>query len=279
MPGGSPPHRPGTLPSNPLFRGTAPRPSASPAPSHLHSLLPKDALKFGTFRGHPSDKSSAADFLFRAETVLEFFPDVPGPSKIKLLLASFPSDSPAGAWYVSEYRKFHTFDAFKAAFLSRFGVSRSERLLLRQQFERFRQRDSDSVTTYYTAFLNLVTQIKLNGHEYDELDLIAKFVGGLKARLHSDVISEQLRADREFSLAEIAKIAENCERSARSTSNRNTNSNAHDTPSAKPQLNAFQQKQWCVFHKTSSHSTDNCQKVKALKKAGKWRGSTKSQDN
>ena len=252
----------------------------SPTPNVPTSLIPKDALKFGTFRGHPSDKASAGDFLFRAETVLGFFPDVPDRSKIKLLLASFPSDSPAGAWFIAEFNKFTTFYAFKQAFLARFGVSRTERLLLRQQLERFQQRDSDSVSAYYTAFLNLVTQIKLSGHEYAEADLIAKFVGGLKKNVGAEVISEQLRANRDFSLAELAKIAENCEAAARiirrNASHANGSASGTNNAAVKPHVNAIQSKQWCIYHKTSSHSTENCAKVKALIKAGVWKDGSRN---
>lgn len=111
---------------------------------------------------------------------------------------------------------FTTFADFESAFASRFGASDIDLSYSRRQFRRFPQRDSDSVSKFHSALLDLVARISLSGKLPSDDDVIEQFVNGLKPDLSDLVFHEQIRAGRTYSLDELVKIAEDIERSERS---------------------------------------------------------------
>ena len=124
------------------------------------------------------------------------------------------------------------------------------------------------MSKFHSALLDLVARISLSGKPPSDDDVIEQFVNGLKPDLSDLVFHEQIRACRTYSLDELIKIAEDIERSERSTRKPNNTRGA-------PHLNAVQHSgKWCVYHKANTHNTDDCKRVKELKAAGKWKGKT-----
>lgn len=243
--------------------------SASHGTMSLAQLLPKGSYALPTFSGKPSDRNHAAAFLDRLQKNLALQPNLTDAHKLVAIHNCFPIESPAGAWYLSSSRNFATFGDFESAFVSRFGASDIDISYNRRQFRRFRQRDSDSVSKYHNALLDLVARISLLGNPPSEEDISEQFVNGLKPDLSDLVFHEQIRAGRKYSLDELVRIAEDIERTERAKRKSNVRS--------APQFNAVQHTgKWCVYHKATSHNTDDCKRVKELKAAGKWKGASRN---
>lgn len=258
-------------PSAPTTVGSGGTAAASASPSvatvNLGALLPKGAYALPEFSGAPAERSHAAAFLAR---VKRNFALQPGLTEDHMLLAvqnCFPLNSTAGSWFITKSASFSTFAEFEAAFSSRFGASEVDQSYNRRQFRRFKQRNSDTVTKFHTALLDLYSRIALSGNPPSEDELLEQFVDGLQPTLSDAVFKEQLRAGRKYSLDELVKLAEDIERAEGSKPR------APVSTGPRPNLNAIHSDKWCAYHKSKSHNTDDCQKVKALKAAGKWKAS------
>lgn len=241
---------------------------ASSAHVSLNHLLPKGATSLPAFTGRPDTRAYAAPFLDRVKRVLALQPELTEQHKLVAIQNCFPLDSPAGSWYLLRLPDFATFNDFELAFVSRFGASDIDTSYLRRQFRRFRQNDNDNVTKYHAALLDLASRISLNGTRLAESEITDQFMIGLKPALSDLVFHEQIRAGRDYSLDELVKIAEDIERTeqrkARAARNAPT-VNAVNAPAAKTG-------KYCAYHKTTSHSTDECSVVQRLKRENKWRG-------
>lgn len=237
----------------------------------LNQLLPKGTISLPEFTGTPETRVHASHFLARVERVFTLERSLPEYAKLVAVQSCFPLSSPASTWYQLKFHEFSTLDDFVEAFKKRFGASDIDTSYLRRQFRRFRQHDGDTVNKYYTALLQLSSQIALNGAGLSDNDIVDQFVHGLKPALSDLVFHEQIRAGRTYTLDEIVKIAEDIERSER-LKNRKIPAGASGKNVA-PQANALQKTgKYCAYHKSTSHNTDDCKRVIQLKKEGKWRG-------
>lgn len=189
-------NQPGSPPAAGASVGNLGNSGATSATFNFNSLLPRGAYQLPEFKGSTEDKPHAASFLSRIKATFALQPSLTDQHKLLAIQNSFPLGTPAASWFLSRSTTLQTFDQFERAFTDRFGASDVDIAYLRRTFMSFKQRESDSVSKYFAALLDVSTRLSLNGSVVSDDELIERFVHGLKPALSNQVFHERIRAGR-----------------------------------------------------------------------------------
>jgi hypothetical protein len=221
------------------------------------------------FKGTPGEKAFTSDFLDRLAGFLEYYStDLDTePRKLSAITTCFPSGSTAAVWYASKKSTFQTVNQFITAFTERFSYGPADASSLLERLNRLRQRDSESVSSFYTQFQKTVDQLAALNVTFGASDIATRFTTALRPALSAEVVRARNTSQSALSLDTCVRIAEANEKAFAPRVDRPVRPSMHGMEASKP---------YCAYHKTNAHSTESCTKVKALKAAGKWRASRKN---
>jgi hypothetical protein len=245
-------------------------------------LLPKDPLKLMKFRGD-NDLSNVDDFLFCIEMYINAYPALacalneasvrPEPlrSALATIMGCFPAGSVALTWFRNNYRAgcFTSFETFSALFTAQFQHATSDLVTLQTRWEHASQRRGQNVHEYYRYLLTLQSQIAgMNfGVKPTETAFLNKFCASLRSDLQRYL--QEKRVDHpDYTLSQLITSASVRERAVRN-SNPAPSINFMDG-TQKPGRNDQNDKKWCYFCKSNTHSADECRRIAARKARGEW---------
>ena len=251
-----------------------PQQGSGPAPiQQLQQFLPKGATALPRFAGNPDDRTNAAAFVYTARSVFQLTPGLPELYKITAVQQCFPLGSPANSWFLVNFAEFASFDDFSTRFVARFGVTDTDARYMRREFQTARQATKESVSKWHARLVDLTTRLHMATRTpVPQEQVIERFEIGLKPPLDELVFRERVRSRREYTLDELVKLAEDFESDTREASrvSRQIGLNATSVDLAVAAHSGRDTGLWCAYHKTNTHSTDNCKKVAALKAQGLW---------
>jgi Retrotransposon gag protein len=157
--------------------------------------LPKDAFRLPVIKCELSGPdrcrpAHVATFLSRLDQYLSVYHAVLHSESLRLdtITGCFPDKSRAARWYNNKRSSFQTAAEFRTAFLEHFGGTAADERTCRSRLLSFRQRSSDTVTEYYAAFCDLISDIHAlaeflhsgdPSYYIDESLQVSKFVQGL----------------------------------------------------------------------------------------------------
>ena len=242
-----------------------PAPAAGPSPKSIRlGDLPK-------FSGHSVDGSEAQSHIESLETIFDIS-HTPDGEKVKYVSLSLTSNSPAEQWFKKNKREGHfrtgtdaedtlRYDLFRTAFLSRYTTPTSRRYALEDLWDKFTQKGT--VADHQVKFSKLLYQLQQLGIDYQPDIVASKYLRSLKPELFQAVCNKN-RSLPEFEVIHAQAV----EAEYHFKSNRG--------PAFQglfPQGGAGAGKKfWCELHKENrSHDTKDCNKIKELKKQGKWK--------
>jgi hypothetical protein len=259
-------------------------PLQNPVAPAVHSLLPprnssipkiNDLPKF---KGFGIDGSDATSFLLTLEDLFDLH-QVASAHRVILVGQAFPHSTPALAWYQSA-RAAATFnkngtlnwDTFKDIFIQKFQTPQSRRLALLDSYDRFLQRGT--VTDHRLRFDRLCMQLEHVGVTQAESFTASKYLRSLRPDLRNRV---------ELKYSELPDTLEAVHAAALDAEYAITNRNSKP-PSAPPPIKlqaidplransrAANTRKFCVYHKSNTHNSAECSKIKDLHKQGRWKG-------
>lgn len=265
--------------------GAIPRADAPAAPVAAvvtANNLPREALKLDKFEGRPSDRRFAAAWLGRNDRihVLLGYTDADFNKKLALASGSLPSTSAAGQWFDSQQNtpatELRDWATFKQRFLRRFGPTPADLLRFEQEFQRLTQ-GSDTVSDFVQKIDKERDFLAAHQRVFDDTTIRNILIAGLRRTISahvSSVITLQPTADYE-ACVEVANShpeantrgnggggarprLQGMNAPNRRTSRRNNNRNRDSS-------------KYCAYHRCEGHTTDECNAVRKLKAAGKWR--------
>ena len=239
--------------------------------------LPKDHLKLTKFRGD-SDLANCSDFLFSLELYIDATPSLAGvvsepvsARAMSTLLATisgcFPPGSVAAVWFRNSYRQgvFTSFAAFSDLFLEQFQQSTSDLVALQNRWEDASQRRTQTANEYYRFLLQLQSQIGSIAVEAAPTTtaLTNKFCASVRLELKRYLQEKRIDCP-DYSLAQLVSAAHARERTLK--------------PIPSPAINVTQVPEgsgdknriWCFYCRSSTHSADDCRRIKAKKAKGEW---------
>jgi hypothetical protein len=237
------------------------QPAGAPSPS---KSLPSNAFKLPSFVGAVSGTdrvtpSAVKSVLARIDAFFKVYGNVFTDDSLKLgaLLSCFPTDSRAARWF--EAQNFTTYAEFVNEFEIFFGPTDADKKRTRDRWFSFRQRDTDSVRTYYDQFLKLASDLEAIGDGESDASLAAKFVNGLKRQIKTEVHRIFVR-NPSFKLEQLlaeAEVEESCRKFV------------------KPTFNSFENRgkvkvRRCWYCKSLQHNPNDCPKIAQRKAAGTW---------
>lgn len=237
--------------------------------------LPKDAFRLPEFSGERSGNdrirpSHVRTFLRKLDKYLRVYTSVLNTVDLQLDVIGncFPTQSAAARWYNSHRSSFSTLEVFVERFKERFGGTSSDDRTCRNQLLSFRQRESDSVTQYYSSFCELIDDINAlafflhsdqTTYKVDECMQVNKFVHGLCSSVRDNVERVHVR-NPDMSLEELFQEAKLEEKLAKRKPRQNTT----------PHIRGVDTKPKCYFCK-EPHLARDCPKIAAKKAAGTWK--------
>jgi hypothetical protein len=180
---------------------------------HTHQST-RERFPLGTFDGKADDAMRVNPFLARFHAYVELHDITSEREKLILVLKALPATSPAGIWYHHNRAAFSTFADFEDSFRDRFALSHANKQTLLDRFERFRQRDQDDVTRFYTALLSLAEQLALVNEEILPRQLRNKFISGLKPDIKT-CVTNTLVTTPAITMNQLVQLAVGFEQNAR----------------------------------------------------------------
>lgn len=241
--------------------------SAQPPPSvqvngPVDSPARKEHFKLPVFHGNPGDSRTVDTFLVKVGAYFNTLSIVSDSVQVSALFACFPHNSPAGVWFAHQYPSFTTYAQFEAAFRTQFQLTGADKNSLLAKLDRFRQRDSDSVASYYAGLTVLFTNLSAINEPVPAGIQTHKFVNGLVPALREKV-SPHLVTNASLTLIDAFTLATQYESLRPPTKLR--------VLSARERQVAIRQKNFCHFCKKTGHVWDSCPRIQKLKAEGKWR--------
>lgn len=278
----------------PVVQPAAVPPQAVPPPAGnvapVIQYLPNNTIKLPLFTGtipDPKDPTnskkkikcspaSVVSALARMDAFFEAYQHSYPTDTLKLiaLLGCFPTFSAAAYWYEGDSGKeaFGSYTDFKVSFLAHFGASKADVLKYDHDFLHFKMHPSDSVSSYYTSYLQLLAEMKAVGKPVQSQWQITKFVDGLVPRLYIEV-NRIFRRYPEFTLEDLMNEAEMEEKTFKPPT-------IPKPTGITPQLKGFQgkgkynnkpkQRFACFWCKTNEHTHTSCPKIAAKRADGTW---------
>lgn len=250
---------------------------ANSAPPTVHEKPFNLGLKMPIFKGEP-DRSgrfsplAVQDFVDRVHA---YFSSSAGQfateqQKLQSLLNAFPVGSPAATWWASVKRNVHTLADFLVLFKKQHGFDARDSHYVTEKFNSFRQRDNDTVVSYYTNFTSLVIEMTL----VLTSDLVptpaaqrARFLSGLKPAVKSLVMRTVMRHP-EMTLNDVYFEAVMEERQLPKPMG------PRFPPKVHPKINMMDKKgkrtNSCGYCSKNDHSWDDCPKIAQKKREGTW---------
>jgi hypothetical protein len=271
-----------TVSAPPVIPVTNPLPN--PVAPAVHSLLPprnssipkiNDLPKF---KGFGIDGSDATSFLLTLEDLFDLH-QVASAHRVILVGQAFPHSTPALAWYQSA-RAAATFkkngilnwETFKDIYIQKFQTPQSRRLALLDSYDRFLQRGT--VTDHRLRFDRLCMQLEHVGVTLADSFTASKYLRSLRPDLRNRV---------ELKYSELPDTLELVHAAALDAEYAITNRNSKPSsapPAIKLQVidppranfRAANSRKFCLYHRTNTHNSSECSKIKDLHKQGKWKG-------
>jgi hypothetical protein len=182
----------------------------------------------------------------------------------------FPPKSRAARWFTTHRSKLSTPRLFREAFIEYFGGTASDERDCRNRLLNFRQRDSNSVTEYYSALCELVDDIHAlvdflhagdPAQQIGDSLLISKFVNGLSSSVYDGVERVHIR-NPDFTLEDLYREALLEEKLSK------CKHNGRPTP---PALHAIDETPKRCFFCKGNHQPKDCPKIAAKKAKGIWK--------
>jgi hypothetical protein len=189
--------------------------------------------------------------------------------KLDVIAGCFPAGSPADRWYLCHKKLFKTTTEFRDAFVSKFGGTASTERTCRNKLLSFKQRESDSVASYYASFTELVDDIHAlaeflhsgdKSFYIDEPQQVIHFVHGLQQPIRVEVERIHIR-NPDLTLVELLEEAELEKKHAKLK---------RKPKPGPPALNGMHYKGKQCFFCKGLHDAKDCPKIAARKAAGTW---------
>jgi hypothetical protein len=265
----------------PAFQQPAPVPAPVPvsAPTQIIQQLPTNAVKVPTFYGTVPDPVDAkakvrcspaavTSCLTRLDVFFDTYSRLYPTDDMKLnaIVGCFPPNSTAQQWYDSDggRRSMTTYVEFKRKFESRFGATAADVAKYQRDFFHVQQGRNESVGSFYTRYLQLLSEMTAIGKPVDSVTQIARFVDGLLPALRTNV-SRIHRHNPTMTLDDVASEAEMEEKATPSPK-----------PPVMPSVRGIQTKPkpkhcwFCKGDKGKNHVADNCPEIAKRKANGTW---------
>lgn len=249
-----------------------------------------------TFKGYSLDGDDARSHLDSLETIFALA-RTPECDKTAYASLSFPTNSPAYAWYVEQrdlglFRSTQSGDApgvlryslFSQAFLIRFATPTSRRYALEDLWDRFTQKGT--VNDHHIKFTKLLQRLNQVDIRPQDHVIASKYLRSLRPEIFQIIRN---KSNSHISFEEVHKLAIEAEYQLKPgphtpklqgifPSSSNGGGGGGGPPPGGPGDSDKKPKpdkkkcKWCAWHKwNSSHETKDCKKIQELKDKGEWK--------